>query len=109
MKITQFRKNGDTTALSVMDLEKLVNKVKTEIKSRPVSTFREELRYMLPDDRCMFADKLPEIIPAAEFRKVNGQKQMKAYNGPLLLVRITHCPKHGKRRNCFTLTPIGWL
>lgn len=47
MKITQFRKNGDTTALSVMDLEKLVNKVKTEIKSRPVSTFREELRYML--------------------------------------------------------------
>ena len=28
--------------------------------------------------------------------------------GPLLLVRITHCPKHGKRRNCFTLTPIGW-
>ena len=59
MKITQFRKNGDTTALSVMDLEKLVNKVKTEIKSRPVSTFREELRYMLPDDRCMFADKLP--------------------------------------------------
>lgn len=25
MKITQFRKNGDTTALSVMDLEKLVN------------------------------------------------------------------------------------
>ena len=56
MKITQFRKNGDTTALSVLDLEKLVNKVKTEIKSRPVSTFREELRYMLPDDRCMFAD-----------------------------------------------------
>ena len=42
MKITQFRKNGDTTALSVMDLEKLVNKVKTEIKSRPVSTFRED-------------------------------------------------------------------
>ena len=33
MKITQFRRNGDATALSVMDLEKLVNKVKTEIKS----------------------------------------------------------------------------
>ena len=32
MKITQFRKNGDTTALSVMDLEKLVNKVKTRDK-----------------------------------------------------------------------------
>lgn len=93
MKITQFRKNGDTTALSVLDLEKLVNKVKTEIKSRPVSTFREELRYMLPDDRCMFADKLPEIIPAAEFRKVNGQKQMKAYNG---IIELTVGPLSNK-------------
>jgi len=41
MKITQFRKNEDTIALSVMDLDILVNKIKTEIKSRPVSTFRE--------------------------------------------------------------------
>ena len=39
MKITQFRKNGDTTALSVLDLEKLVNKVKTEIKSRPAVSY----------------------------------------------------------------------
>jgi hypothetical protein len=38
MKITQFRKNGDTTALSVMDLEKLVNKVKTEIKLHGIRT-----------------------------------------------------------------------
>lgn len=36
MKITQFRKNEDTIALSVMDLDILVNKIKTEIKSRPV-------------------------------------------------------------------------
>ena len=93
MKITQFRRNGDATALSVMDLEKLVNKVKTEIKSRPVSIFREGLKYMLPDDRCMFADKLPEIIPAAEFRKVNGQKQMKAYNG---IVELTVGPLSNK-------------
>ena len=32
MKITQFRRNGDATALSVMDLDILVNKIKTEIK-----------------------------------------------------------------------------
>ena len=31
MKITQFRKNEDTIALSVMDLDILVNKIKTEI------------------------------------------------------------------------------
>ena len=93
MKITQFRKNEDTIALSVMDLDILVNKIKTEIKSRPVSTFREHLRYTLSDERCMFADKLPKIIPAAEFRKVNGQKQMKNYNG---IVELTIGPLAGK-------------
>ena len=93
MKITQFRKNEDTIALSVMDLDILVNKIKTEIKSRPVSTFREHLRYTLSDERCMFADKLPKIIPAAEFRKVNGQKQMKSYNG---IVELTIGPLSNK-------------
>ena len=93
MKITQFRKNEDTIALSVMDLDILVNKIKTEIKSRPVSTFREHLRYTLSDERCMFANKLPQIIPAAEFRKVNGQKQMKNYNG---IVELTIGPLSNK-------------
>ena len=93
MKITQFRKNEDTIALSVMDLDILVNKIKTEIKSRPVSTFREHLRYTLPDERCMFVNKLPQIIPAAEFRKVNGQKQMKNYNG---IVELTIGPLSNK-------------
>jgi len=41
----------------------------------------------------MFADKLPEIIPAAEFRKVNGQKQMKAYNG---IIELTVGPLSNK-------------
>ena len=93
MKITQLRKNGAATALCVMDLETLINKVKTEIKSRPVSTFREQLRYTLPGDRCESAAKLPEIIPAAEFRKVDGQKQMKAYNG---IVELTVGPLSNK-------------
>lgn len=76
-----------------MDLDILVNKIKTEIKSRPVSTFREHLRYTLSDERCMFADKLPKIIPSAEFRKVNGQKQMKNYNG---IVELTIGPLSNK-------------
>ena len=41
----------------------------------------------------MFADKLPKIIPAAEFRKVNGQKQMKNYNG---IVELTIGPLSNK-------------
>lgn len=93
MKITQIRKDADTIALSVMDLETLVNKIKTEIKTRPVSTFRSYLPYTPSGKRCAFADKLPMIIPAAEFRKVNGQKQMKAYNG---IVELTVGPLSGK-------------
>lgn len=93
MKITQLRNNGDITTLSAVDFETLINKVKTEIKSRPVSTFREYLRYALPGDRCDCADKLPKIIPAAEFRKVGGVRQMKAYNG---IVELTVGPLSNK-------------
>lgn len=75
MKITQLRKNGDAIALSVMDLETLMSKIQTEIKSRPISTFREQLRYYLPGNRCDAADKLPMVVPAAEFRKVNGRNR----------------------------------
>lgn len=93
MKITQLRKNGDAIALSVMDLETLMSKIQTEIKSRPISTFREQLRYYLPGNRCDAADKLPMVVPAAEFRKVNGQKQMKVYNG---IVELTVGPLSSK-------------
>ena len=41
----------------------------------------------------MFVNKLPQIIPAAEFRKVNGQKQMKNYNG---IVELTIGPLSNK-------------
>ena len=93
MKITQLRKNGDAIALSVMDLETLMSKIQTEIKSRPISTFREQLRYYFPGNRCDAADKLPMVVPAAEFRKVNGQKQMKVYNG---IVELTVGPLSSK-------------
>ena len=41
----------------------------------------------------MFANKLPQIIPAAEFRRVNGQKQMKNYNS---IVELTIGPLSNK-------------
>lgn len=81
MKITQTRDNGGTEAICVMDTELLMEKIKTETKARPVSCFRQMLKFTLPGDRCIGADKLPKIIPAAVFGRVNGVKQMKAYNG----------------------------
>lgn len=93
MKITQLRKSETATALTVIDLEALVEKIKTEIKSRPVSTYREQLKYCLPGEHCEAINKLPQILPSAEFRRVNGTTQMKAYNG---IVEITVGPLSNK-------------
>lgn len=93
MKITQLRRSEGATALSVYDLETFIPRIKTEIKSRPISTFREQLRYLLPGDHCSAAEKLPEIIPAAEFKRIDGVMQMKAYNG---LVELTVGPLSNK-------------
>ena len=93
MKITQLRRSEGTTALSVYDLETFIPRIKTEIKSRPISTFRDQLRYLLPGDHCSAAEKLPEIILAAEFKRIDGVMQMKVYNG---LVELTVGPLSNK-------------
>lgn len=92
MKITQQREKDRTTALSTMDVETWIEKTQTETKTKPVSTFREALKYALPDSRCYDADKLPKIMPAAEFRRTEGGKQMKAYNG---IIELTVGPLSG--------------
>lgn len=81
MKVTQLRDKDKTTALTTMDMETWIEKTRTEIKTQPVSVFREALRYSLPDSRCYEADKLPKILPAAEFHRTESGKQLKYYNG----------------------------
>ena len=49
MKITQLRDKEETTALTTMDIETWIEKTKTEIKARPVTVFREMLKYTLPE------------------------------------------------------------
>ena len=51
MKVTQLRDKDKTTALTTMDMETWIEKTRTEIKTQPVSVFREALRYSLPDSR----------------------------------------------------------
>ena len=111
MKITQLRDKDKTTALTTMDMETWIGKTRTETKTRPVSAFREVLRYSLPDSRCYEADKLPKILPAAEFRRAEGGKQMKSYNG---IVELTVGPLSGgpeitlvKQLACGTRTFFG--
>lgn len=93
MKITQQRDSDTNIALSTIDIDTFAQKIKTETKVQPVSSFRERLKYTLPDTCVAEADKPSKIIPAAEFRKVNNVKQLKAYNG---IVELTVGPLSGK-------------
>ena len=93
MKITQIRENGDTEALSVVNIDLLIEKMKRETKLRPVSELRQALHFVLPDEPCSLTGKLPRVIPAAAFGRVNGVRQMKTYNG---IVELTVGPLAGK-------------
>ena len=93
MKITQQRESDKNIALSTMDIDTFVQKIKTEIKAQPVSSFREQLKYTLPETRIAETDKPSKILPAAEFRKVDNVKQLKTYNG---IVELTVGPLSGK-------------
>ena len=70
MKITQIRENGDTEALSVTDIDLLIEKMKKETKLRPVTGLRQALHFVLPDEPCSLTGKLPRVIPAAAFGPV---------------------------------------
>ena len=95
MKITQLREKDGNLTLSTTDLDTFLQKIKTETKTQPVSTFRQQLRYCLPGKRCNEADRLPKVLPAAEFRKTNGVCQMKTYNGTMKDLRIEIDDKSG--------------
>ena len=59
MKITQIREKDGVEALSVLDFNLLIEKIKTEIKTRPVTGLRQALHFVLPGESCSFAGKLP--------------------------------------------------
>ena len=61
MKITQIREKDGVEALSVLDFNLLIEKIKTEIKTRPVTGLRQALHYVLPGESCSFAGKLPKV------------------------------------------------
>ena len=93
MKITQLREREGMPALSTITLETLIEKIKNENKDKPVSTFRTQLKQVLPNERCYAAEKLLKILPAAEFQRAAGGQRMKAYNG---IVELTVGPLSGQ-------------
>lgn len=93
MKITQLREREGAAALTTINLETLIEKIKNENKSCPISTFREQLKYTLPGEQCSFSERLPKILPATEYQRTGSGKQMKTYNG---IVELTVGPLSGK-------------
>ena len=57
MKITQIREKDGVEALSVLDFNLLIEKIKTEIKTRPVTGLRQALHFVLPGESCSFAGR----------------------------------------------------
>lgn len=93
MKITQIRESEGVEALSIIELNLLIEKMKTEIKAKPVSNLRYGLQFMLPGNKCSYAEKLPKVIPAAAYSRVGGVKRMRTYNG---IVELSVGPLSGK-------------
>lgn len=93
MKITQIREKEGVEALSVLEFALLMEKIKTETKTCPVAGFRQALHFVVPGETCSSAGKLPKVMPAAVFRRVDGVKKMKVYNG---IVELSIGPLAGK-------------
>ena len=85
MKITLIRaeKESGKEALSTLEADALIKKLKTETKAGHVSTLRAILPQL--EGTCAqyeHIDKLPRIYPAVEYsRTQEGERWMKNYNG----------------------------
>ena len=68
MKVTQLKEKNNAIALSTINLDKLVEKIKTETQLRPVSNFREQMNNALPPNAC------PKCCPPPSFTVTTVEK-----------------------------------
>ncbi|BEG99158.1 BT4734/BF3469 family protein [Bacteroides sedimenti] len=81
MKITQFRNDGKKETQRTIRLEAAIEGMKTETKSRPVSTMRHVLKYANPDATIPLIGKVPRLIFGGVFTRKGEQQVMTCYNG----------------------------
>ena len=89
MKLTLMRDNNGTSTMRTLDINLQIEAMKHETKARPISNLRTSIRYASPDSKLEAAQKLPKVIPAANFRKTTNGAQMTGYNG-IVPVSYTH-------------------
>jgi len=86
MKITQYRNDGKAQTQRTMDIEAALAAMRTEIKSKPVSVMRENLRFSPPpgaDNE--YIRKVPLMAFGGVFRRMGSRQEMTVYNGMVIL------------------------
>lgn len=89
MKLTLMRDNDGTSTMRTLDINLQIEAMKHETKARPISNLRTSIRYASPDSKLEAAQKLPKVIPAANFRKTTNGAQMTGYNG-IVQIEVNH-------------------
>ena len=85
MKITIIKEERNVCTGRTLQIEKLLDQLKTDTKIHPVLRMREMLAYTLPGVKNDFVQKIPKLQPAVVFAQREGVKVMRAYNGIVML------------------------
>ncbi|MCK9159034.1 MAG: VapE domain-containing protein [Bacteroidaceae bacterium] len=89
MRITRSKKNGETYTKQPIELETAIELLRHEIKTKPVSTLRENLRYVSSNHRNDAADKIPILIFGCALGNSSSIKKAFVYNG-LITLEVNH-------------------
>lgn len=89
MKITQLRDDGKVLTCRLWDVDKLMEQLKVEIKSRPVSLIRQILPELLPYESLDRVEKLPKLLPSVTLTRSNGELALSSYTG-LVMIEVNH-------------------
>lgn len=85
MKITQYRYEKEVLVMRSIDIETLVNALRTENKATPVANMRQSFKYTLMGNANPLVERLPVLVFGATFRRPEGCVRMNRYNGCILL------------------------
>ncbi|NDV65373.1 BT4734/BF3469 family protein [Bacteroides sp. 224] len=103
MKITQYRNDekAKKQTLRTLSMETALTALRTEPKSRPVTTMRNLLCHALPGKEYDYVQKVPCLIFGGVFHKVGSDREMTTYNGLITLEvnNLAHIKEAQELRN----------
>ncbi|NDV63738.1 BT4734/BF3469 family protein [Bacteroides sp. 224] len=85
MKITTYRQTSNGHTQRIIELEVALEGMRGEIKSKPVTTLRQNLAYISSGKRNDYAEKLPVLVFGGVFNKKESKQELSAYTGLILL------------------------